>query len=155
MSLNYLNNFDTLNYMEKALLQRRVIIKTLPLIIPSSLRPVKGPKRMLLEKGELAEFYDAQAGIRHIAYIEFPKGKTRGGHYHLRSEFFYVIRGKMRLKVANPANNTKASVVIREGDLIFITKKISHAITTLEPGHVIEFSEKRFNPKDTITYAGK
>jgi len=113
---------------------------------------IKKPKRLFLEKGELAEIYDSAKPIRHIAYIEFIAGKTRGGHYHKRSEFFYIIRGEMTLKTADIRTGGASEATVKEGDLIFLPSKIAHSFTTVKPGHVVEFSEKRFNPKDTIPW---
>ncbi|MFH1780766.1 MAG: cupin domain-containing protein [Candidatus Nealsonbacteria bacterium] len=113
---------------------------------------IKKPKRLFLEKGELAQIYDSAKPIRHIAYIEFVKGKTRGGHYHKRTEFFYIIRGGMLLKTVDIKTGHTLEKRVKEGDLIFLPPKIAHSFTAVKPGHVVEFSEKRFNPKDTIPW---
>lgn len=113
---------------------------------------IRKPKRLFLEKGELAEIYDSAKPIKHIVYIEFVAGKTRGGHYHNRSEFFYVIRGKMILKTVDIKTGVASEISVQEGDLIFLPPKIAHSFTTVKPGHVVEFSEKRFDPKDTISW---
>jgi len=113
---------------------------------------IKKPKRLFLEKGELAEIYDSVKPIKHIAYVEFIAGKTRGGHYHTRPEFFYIIRGQMLLKTIDIKTGHAYEMSVKEGDLIFLPPKIAHSFKTLKPGHVVEFSEKRFNPKDTIPW---
>ena len=136
----------------KALLNGKVKIAPLPLIKSPSKNVMKGPKRLFLEKGELSEIYDSSEPIRHIAYIEFLSGKPRGGHYHTRSEFFYIIRGEIILKVVDVATGVAAETKAKEGDLIFLQPKIAHALKSIGAGHVIEFSRKRFNPKDTIKY---
>lgn len=136
----------------KKIFRGRVRIETLFLLEPPFKKVVNGPKRLLLEKGELAEIYDSQVPIRHIAYVEFPKGKMRGGHYHLREEFFYIIRGKLLLKVIDVTTRATQEAVVKEGDLISIKPKIAHIFQTIKAGHVIEFSQKRFYPKDTIIW---
>jgi len=113
---------------------------------------IESPKRIFLEKGELAEIYNSSEPIRHIAYIEFPRGKTRGGHYHARQEYFYIIRGEMELEIADSDTKETKKVRIKEGDLISIAPKIAHRIKTLKAGHSIEFSNKLFKPEDTIKY---
>lgn len=110
------------------------------------------PKRIFLEKGELAEIYNSQNPIRHIAYIEFPRGKTRGGHYHTRQEYFYIIRGEMELELADSDTQAMEKARVKEGDLISISPKIAHRFKTIKAGHAIEFSRKRFRPEDTIKY---
>lgn len=136
----------------KILLNGKVKIATLPLIKLPSKKVQKGPKRLFLEKGELSEIYDSSEPIRHIAYIEFLNGKPRGGHYHTRPEFFYIIRGEIALKVADVATGVAAETRVKEGDLIFLQPKIAHVLKSIGPGQAIEFSKKRFNPKDTIKY---
>jgi len=136
----------------KTLLGEKVKIEALPSIAPSVHQPPMGPKRILLEKGELAEIYNSQDAIRHIAYVEFPEGKTRGGHYHVRGEYFYIIRGEMELEVIDADTGMAEKTTVREGDLIFISPKIAHWLKTIKAGHTIEFSASCFKPEDTIAY---
>ena len=110
------------------------------------------PKRIFLEKGELAEIYNSPEPIRHIAYIEFPKGKTRGGHYHTRHEYFYIIRGVMEMEMADSDTGAIEKIKVGEGDLISIPPKFAHRLKTIKAGHAIEFSKKRFKPEDTVKY---
>lgn len=135
----------------KILFGGRVKIETLP-FITSITQPVEGPKRLSLEKGELAEIYDGEEPIRHIAYIELIAGKTRGGHYHNRYEYFYIIRGEIEFEFIDVDTKTAEKVNVKEGDLIFLSPKIAHQIKTIKAGHVIEFSSSRFRPEDTIAY---
>lgn len=136
----------------KTLLGGKVTIEALPEVVPSSDKVMEGPKRIFLEKGELAEIYNSQDAVKHIAYIEFIEGKARGGHYHTRQEYFYIIRGEMELVAADSETGVTEKAVIKEGDLISMPPKIAHIIKTIKPGHVIEFSMDQFKPEDTIKY---
>lgn len=137
----------------KTLLEGKVAIETLPAIVPSSEKIMEGPKRIFLEKGELAEIYNSQDAIKHIVYLEFIVGKARGGHYHTRQEYFYIIRGEMELTAADAETGATEKVVIKEGDLISMPPKIAHIIKAIKPGHAIEFSKDCFKPEDTTKYA--
>ncbi len=59
-------------------------------------------RRLLLPQGELAQFHDAEEGIRYMAFIELLPGQVRGNHYHkVKEELVYVIRGEVLLSVAD------------------------------------------------------
>lgn len=113
---------------------------------------ITAPKRLFLDKGELAEIYNSQETVKHIAYIEFPRGKTRGGHYHTRHEYFYIIRGEMELEIADSGTGVLEKIKVKEGDLISIPPRIAHQFKTIKAGHSIEFSNDCFRPEDTIKY---
>ena len=136
----------------KTLFDGKVKIETLSSIVSPVGQVMEGPKRLFLEKGELAEIYDGEEPIRHIAYIEFINGKARGGHYHTRPEFFYIIKGEIALKVVDVATGETAKIKVKAGDLISLQPKIAHVLKSIGPGQAIEFSNKRFNPKNTVAY---
>ena len=140
-----------MNHIKK-FFKGKVKIQSLPVIAPSSASSKKGPKRILLEKGELAEIYNLPQPIKHIAYVEFLKGKARGGHYHHRHEFFYIIRGEMELDMIDVTTGAREKTEIKEGDFISLSPKIAHIIKPFKSGHSIEFSTSCFKPEDTIKY---
>jgi uncharacterized cupin superfamily protein len=106
-------------------------------------------RRILLPQGELAQFYNADEGIRYIAFIELLPGQVRGNHYHkVKVELVYVVRGEVLLSVADIDSSASASVVLRTGDLAGIRVGIAHALRPMEPGQAIEFSSARFDPAD-------
>ncbi len=134
---------------ESAFLNGKVLKRSLP-----TLQLPLGPeapllKRLFFPQGELAQFYDAEEGIRYIAFIELVSGQVRGNHYHkVKEELVYVIRGEVLLKVADVASEERASVPLRTGDLALIQTGIAHAFQTVEPGQAIEFSTSRFDGAD-------
>jgi uncharacterized cupin superfamily protein len=106
-------------------------------------------KRLLLPQGELAQFYDAEEGVRYMAFIELLPGQVRGNHYHkVKEELVYVIRGEVLLSVADIDSKAHASLALRAGDLAVIRTGIAHAIRTVEPGQAIEFAIARFDAAD-------
>jgi hypothetical protein len=106
-------------------------------------------RRLLLPQGELAQFHNADEGIRYIAFIELLPGQVRGNHYHkVKVELVYVIRGEVLLCVADVDSKAQASVGLRAGDLAVIQTGIAHALRTVEPGQAIEFSSTRFDRAD-------
>jgi hypothetical protein len=106
-------------------------------------------KRMLLSQGELAQFYDAEEGIRYIAYAELVVGGVRGNHYHdVKEEFVYLVTGELLLVAQNIESGEHAEAKLQPGDLIFISTRVAHAFKTLKPGVAVEFSKVRFNAAD-------
>jgi hypothetical protein len=106
-------------------------------------------KRLMLPQGELAQFYDAEEGIRYLAFIELRPGQVRGNHYHkVKEELVYVIRGEVLLSVADIDSQACAFVELRTGDLAVIRISIAHSYRTVERGQAIEFSSSRFDPAD-------
>jgi mannose-6-phosphate isomerase-like protein (cupin superfamily) len=106
-------------------------------------------KRLLLPQGELAQFYDADEGIRYIAMIQLRAGNSRGNHYHkIKQEFLYVLEGEVLLIVEDIQTQARASLLLQGGDVAFIETNIAHVLQILQPGHAIEFSSSRFDPAD-------
>jgi mannose-6-phosphate isomerase-like protein (cupin superfamily) len=138
---------------ETTLLGGRVLKRSLPVF-----QPPLGPlaphlKRLMLPRGELAQFYDAEEGIHYMAFIELLPGQVRGNHYHkVKEELVYVIRGEVQLAVADIQSKAQALVELRAGDLAVIRTGIAHALRTVEPGQAIEFSSARFDPADIHPY---
>jgi mannose-6-phosphate isomerase-like protein (cupin superfamily) len=134
---------------ESAFLKGKVLKRSLP-VLRLPLEPdAPALKRLLLSQGELAQFHDADEGIRYLAFIELVPGQVRGNHYHqVKEELVYVIRGELLLDVADIDSQARASVALRTGDLAVIRTRIAHALRPVEPGQAIEFSSSRFDPAD-------
>jgi Cupin domain len=134
---------------ESAFLNGKVLKRSLP-----ALQLPLGPeaprlKRLFFPQGELAHFYDADEGMRYIAFIELLSGQVRGNHYHkIKEEWVYVIRGEVLLHVADLGSEARASVALQAGDLALIQTRIAHAWQTVQPGQAIEFSTTRFDAAD-------
>lgn len=110
-----------------------------------------GCKRLRLPQGELARVYDADEGMRFIAYIELRPGAVRGNHYHRhKAEWVYIIQGELELLLLDPATGARETVPLRTGDLAFIPTGIAHAMRTVHAGHAVEFSTARFDPQDSV-----
>ena len=106
-------------------------------------------KRLLLPQGELAQFYDANKGMRYLAFIELRAGTVRGNHYHkVKEEWVYMIHGEVLLIAEDVESKARESVPLRAGDLAVIRIGIAHALQVLAPGEAVEFSMARFDPLD-------
>jgi hypothetical protein len=138
---------------ESAFLNGKVLKRSLP-----ALQLPLGPeapllKRLFFPQGELAQFYDADEGIRYIAFIELLPGQVRGNHYHkVKEELVYIIRGEILLRVLDIDSEARASLPLRAGDLAVIKTGIAHALQTMEPGQAVEFSTSRFDGADIHRY---
>ena len=145
----FFQNSITVIMRESTFLNGKVLKRSLP-----ALHLPLGPdapvlKRLLLPQGELAQFYDAEEGIRYMAFIELLPGQVRGNHYHkVKEELVYLIRGEVLLSIADIDSKAPASVALRTGDLAVIRTGIAHALRTVEPGQAVEFSSSRFDPAD-------
>jgi quercetin dioxygenase-like cupin family protein len=107
-------------------------------------------KRLLLPQGELAQFHDADQGMHYMALIELKAGGVRGNHFHRRKrESIYVISGQIEFLGEDLATGTRATLMVRGGELIAVDPNVAHALRTIEPGQAIEFSPERFDPTDT------
>ena len=106
-------------------------------------------KRLLLPQGELAQFYDADDGMRYLAFIELRAGTVRGNHYHkVKEEWLYVMRGEVVLTVQDMDSKARESVPLMAGDLVVIPTGIAHVLQVVSPGQAVEFSTARFDPLD-------
>src|SRR5437868_9329375 len=78
-------------------------------------------KRLLLPQGELAQFYDANEGVRYMAFIELRAGTIRGNHYHkVKEEWVYMIAGEAALTLEDIHTKARQSVPMQKGDLAVI-----------------------------------
>ena len=106
-------------------------------------------KRLMLPQGELAQFYDANEGMRYLAFIDLHPGTVRGNHYHkIKEEWLYLITGEVLLIIQDMETKTREFVTLRAGDLVVISIGIAHALQVSLPGQAIEFSPARFDPLD-------
>jgi mannose-6-phosphate isomerase-like protein (cupin superfamily) len=138
---------------ETTFLNGKVLQRSLPLLQLPLGPDAPALKRLLLPQGELAQFYDAEQGVRYLAFIELLPGQVRGNHYHkVKEELVYLMRGEVLLSVADIDSQARASVALRAGDLAVIRTGIAHAIRTVEPGQAIEFSIARFDPADIYRF---
>ena len=106
-------------------------------------------KRLLLPQGELAQFYDANDGIRYLAFIELLPGTVRGNHYHkIKEEWVYLIHGEVVLIAEDLETKTRESLPLKAGDLAVIQTGIAHALQVVVAGQAVEFSTARFDSSD-------
>jgi mannose-6-phosphate isomerase-like protein (cupin superfamily) len=138
---------------EISLLSGRVLKRSLPALLPPTAADAPALKRLMLPQGELAQIHDSAGPIHYLAYIELRDGTERGNHYHLaKDEFVYLIQGELQLAVEDIESKVRESVLLQEGDLVFISSRVAHALHILKSGHAIEFSGTRFDAADTHRY---
>ena len=111
-------------------------------------------KRLLLPQGELAQFYDADDGVRYLAFIELRPNSVRGNHYHkVKEERVYMIHGEVLLIAEDIVTKARESVPMRAGDLAVIRTGVAHALQVQTAGQAVEFSTARFDPLDIHKYS--
>src|SRR2546423_14847110 len=132
---------------DSKLLNGKVIKRSLPAFELPLGADTPTVKRLSLPQGELAQFYDADDGVRYLAFIELRAGTVRGNHYHkVKEEWVYIIQGEVVLIAEEIETKARESVPLRAGDLAVIRMGIAHALQVREPGQAIELSTVRFDP---------
>lgn len=128
----------------------RVTKTSLPVVEPGL---PGGPllKRLLLPQGAAAQIYDADDGIRYLAWLELRAGTIRGNHVHQRKhEYFYLVAGEVELVMEDVSTGERAALTLVAGDLVYLEAGVAHAYRPLKDGEAIEFSPVRFDPTDTV-----
>jgi len=134
---------------ETSYLHGKVQKQSLPLFEKPPEGTAVGPKRLLLPQGELANFYDADEGIRYAALVELRVGRIRGNHLHqVKEEQVYLVSGELLLVAQEGLNGERVSLELKEGDLVKIATGVAHAFSPNKAGFAIEFSKTRFDPID-------
>ena len=112
-------------------------------------------KRLIQDRGELALIEDGKP-FQHLGYFSLKKGKGyyRGGHYHQRKvEHFYIISGRICVKLVDLDTGKKSEVVIREGHRVTIYPNCAHRFEAEEEAQVIEYYNSIYDPEDDIHYS--
>jgi mannose-6-phosphate isomerase-like protein (cupin superfamily) len=126
---------------------------SLPVLTPPTGPDAPVLKRLLLGQGELAQFHDADDPIRYLAYLELREGTVRGNHFHeVKEEFVYLIAGELRLVVEDLASGARDTIPLQAGDLVFVPKRVAHALQVIKSGQAIEYSAARFDGADTYRH---
>lgn len=86
-------------------------------------------------------------------------GEIKGNHYHnLTNEWFTLVKGKCILKLFDTYDKSKLELELDSEmpQTIFVPAKISHAfinISATEEFMLLAYSDKYYDPKDTISQA--
>ena len=116
-------------------------------------RVVKLSLPVIQGRGELAQIYDSDEGIRYLAFIELRKDTVRGNHYHeAKNEVIYVIQGEIQLAVEDIVTKERASFCLSTGDLAILPVRIAHGFRTVVAGQGVEWSPTRFDAADITPY---
>ncbi len=130
---------------------RKMSLPQVSLPVPAGSPPLK---RLMLAQGELAQFYDAEEGIRYLAWIELEPGQVRGNHYHRQKrEYIYVLAGETDLLARSLNGQESATLRLRPGDLALVAPEVAHALRPAASGSAVEFSPERFDSQDIFKHA--
>ena len=111
-------------------------------------------KRLINDRGEFALIEDGRL-FRHLGYFSLKKGKGyyRGGHYHRNKvEHFYVVRGKIKVRLVDLDSKEKSTVTLQEGHLAAIHPGCAHRFEAVEEAQVIEYYNSIYDPEDDVLY---
>lgn len=98
-------------------------------------------------KGSLIEVFKGKFSQCNILLMK--KGSVWGGHYHQKTEeYFYLIDGKIKLRLNNLKNRqTKEKIYIR-GDFFTIQPNTIHKIEVIESTKCLVLYSKVFSEKN-------
>ena len=114
---------------ERTFLGGKVRKLSLPVVHGRPADTAPALKRLLLDQGELAQFYTGDEGMHYLAFVELRAGAVRGNHYHkVKKEWIYVISGELSLVLEDIASGTRDGFTMIGGDLAFIPTYIAHAL---------------------------
>lgn len=107
-------------------------------------------------RGEFMEFLRLSK-FGQISYFDINPGYTRGNHFHhLKTEKFFIIRGKVKISFKNILTKKKFSINLSHKDkkVIETIPGYAHSIknTGEEIAQVIVWANEEFNPKSPDTY---
>ena len=111
-------------------------------------------KRLIQERGELALIEDGLC-FQHLGYFSLKQGRGyyRGGHYHeKRVEHFYIVSGKLRVRVVDLESGKRSDVSLHEGQRVTIYPRCAHRFMAEEDAQVIEYYDSRYDPDDDLPY---
>jgi len=88
-----------------------------------------------------------------INYIESVKEAIRGGHYHKATkEGFYIIDGKVEIKLHNLANNYQQVFFVEGGDFFIIEPETVHTFEVLADARWINMLSRAIKGKEKDIY---
>jgi len=111
-------------------------------------------RRLIEARGELALIEDGRS-FRHLGYFSLRRGRNfyRGGHYHRsKVEHFYLIRGRITVRLADLETGKRGTVELREGQRVTIHPGCAHRFEATEDAHVIEYYDSLYDPEDDIPF---
>ena len=111
-------------------------------------------KRLIQPRGELALIEDGTV-FRHLGYFSLKCGEDfyRGGHYHLKKiEHFYVISGRILIRLRDLETGEKSEVQVHTGDRVILHPNCAHRFEALEDAQVIEYYDALYSKDDDILY---
>ena len=98
-----------------------------------------------------------ESWIREINYVETTSGQVRGNHYHAETqEMFFVIEGRVKVKVYNIKTEEKEENIFEKGDIFIVYPYEVHTFYILTNAKWINLLSKPIqadNP-DFHTYEG-
>lgn len=106
-------------------------------------------KPLYVEKGWGAEYHVTSVGLDNGKdycgkLLQFLKGKKLSFHYHkIKDETFFLIKGKLILRISNDDKLENAEeFILNEGECFRIRPLLRHQMEALEDSELIEFSTR-------------
>lgn len=121
------------------------------------------PRRLI--KDERGWFLKAITGTEdnipnHTGEVYLTMGKpgqTKGGHYHPEAvEWFTVIEGNavLRLEDINSKERLEIPMSLEEAKSVYVPNNVAHDFKNVGDSNfiVLAYTDRLYDPKDTITY---
>lgn len=130
----------------------------------SNIDKVKIINRRLIEDNR-GWFFKAITGTeenipQHTGEVYLTMGKPgeiKGGHYHPEAvEWFTVIEGEaiLRLEDINTKERKEINMSLRQAISVYVPNNVAHDFLNIGSNNmiVLAYTDKLYDPKDTITY---
>lgn len=102
-------------------------------------------------KGWGHEEWIANSSLYCGKILKFDKGKRCSWHYHkIKDEVFYLLSGKMELKVSEDDSLEAAqTLTLEKGDIFHVKTGLRHQMIALDDTELLEISTQHFE-EDSI-----
>jgi mannose-6-phosphate isomerase-like protein (cupin superfamily) len=90
-----------------------------------------------------------------VKILQIKKGESLSLQFHkLRSEFWYLISGKIRVTIGDNLKSLKKKI-LKEGEYTFVPRKFLHRIEGIKNSKVLEISTGKVKENDEIRIEDK
>lgn len=100
-----------------------------------------------------------QDGVGEVYLTMGRPGQAKGGHYHPEAlEWFTLIKGRATLRLEDVDTHAKKNIEMSFDNAmtVFIPNNVAHSVenTGNEDFILLAYTNKQYDPKDTIAYDG-
>lgn len=131
----------------------RATVRRLPRVRLPLAAPVTDGGIIEMPAGDFVQIANGRE-LRFVGHLEFRAGAARGNHAHLtRTEWFTVIRGRLRARYHDLDTGERFECVLEPGDQVTVLPGCAHTYLALEDAAAVECASHPFDPNDSVAFA--